>query len=301
VNHRPLPNVFLVGAPRTGTTSLYTYLAGQPDVYMSPIKEPNYFARSLLTPEFVTHRRNPTFDLQGYLESPFRETVHLAYVTEWNDYVRLFDRVTSERVVGEASTFYLQCPASAAEIHASIPGARIIIGLRNPVERAYSEYLMNYGIGYLRGSLAEAVENEVRQDFPMGGLVAGSMYYQPVSRYLEMFGRDRVMIFLQEDMRDAAVFRRAVCEFLGIEHRAGAGSLERRNHFLYRSGVKSFISRVSPEKLRELGKKYYYSQWRIPKLTDQDRRLLGRIFKDDTVRLERLIGRDLSSWNAYPR
>lgn len=307
MNRQPLPNFFVVGAPRTATTSVYAYLAAHPQVYMSPIKEPTYFARSLLTLQFFANRRPVPLDLKAYLDRPQRETVHLAYVTQWEDYVRLFDRVGSQQAIGEASTFYLQCPAAPVEIQAKLPDARIIIGLRNPVERAYSEYLMNHSIGFTHGSFIETVEDEKRQGFPMGGVVAGSSYYEPVKRYLEVFGPSRVLIFLQEDLCDNLAFQRRVCEFLEIEPRKDGGKIERLNavqvprastlnHFLYRAGVKQLLSRMLPQKLKEAGKKHYYTERTASPLTAADRERLAVLFARDLAQLESLIARDLSSW-----
>ena len=303
----PLPNLFLVGAPRTGTTSLYEYFTQHPQVYMSPIKEPNYFARSLLIPQFFEHQSRGRFDLTSYLDSPNRETVHLAYITQWEDYLRLFERARSQRTIGEASTFYLQCPDAPGEIHSRSPGARIIIGLRNPVERAYSEYLMNYSIGFTRCSFIETVEEECKQGFPKGGVIAGSSYYQPVRRYLEVFGSSRVLIFLQEDLRNEVAFQHHICEFLGIEHTDAVSAIERRNaalvpragtlnHLLYRSGLKDFLARVLPKRLKEAGKRRYYTQHAVTAMSDEERRRVSAIFTDDLAHLQPLIGRDLSRW-----
>ncbi len=307
LSRQPLPNFFLVGAPRTGTTSIYGYLAAHPQVYMSPIKEPTYFARSLLTAQFFAHRRRPRLNFNAYLDSPIREAVHLAYVTQWEDYVRLFERVDSQSAIGEASTFYLQCPDAPTEIHARIPDARIIIGLRNPVERAYSEYLMNYSIGFIRGSFIETVEDECSHGFPMGGVIAGSSYHEPLRRYLEVFGSGRVLVFLQEDLQNEAALQHRICEFLGIEHRDAAGHIERRNvalvpragtlnQLLYRSGLKQFLARVLPEKLKEAGKRRYYTKHVATTLSDEDRRRVSAIFAGDLAELQPLIGRDLSKW-----
>jgi Sulfotransferase family len=307
VKRPSLPNFFLVGAPRTGTTSLYGYLAAHPQVYMSPIKEPTYFARTLLTAQFFAHRRRPRLNFNAYLDRPVRETVHVAYVTQWEDYLRLFERVESQSAIGEASTFYLQCPAAPAEIHARIPDARIIIGLRNPVERAYSEYLMNYSIGFTCRSFIETVEDERSHGFPMGGVIAGSSYYEPVRRYLEIFGPSQVLVFLQEDLRNEAALQHRICEFLGIEHTDPAGPIERRNaalvpragplnHLLYRSGLKELLARVLPEKLKEAAKRRYYTGHAVSALSDEDRRRVSAIFAGDLAQLQPLIGRDLSKW-----
>ena len=118
------PNLFIVGAPKAGTSSLYEYLKKIPGIYMSPIKEPHYFDIQTIP---TNHKLNPIRDKKKYLS--------------------LFKKVKDEKIVGEASPGYLSDPQAPKLIHQVSPNARIIISLRNPVQRAFSEYLMyvNYG------------------------------------------------------------------------------------------------------------------------------------------------------------
>ena len=113
------PNFFIVGAPRAGTTSLYAYLSQIPGIYMSPVKEPEFF-------------------------SPNRSTNDdLIPIVNKNDYLTLFKNVKDELLIGEASTCYLEDPDSPKLIYNKVADAYIIILLRDPIERAYSHYLMH--------------------------------------------------------------------------------------------------------------------------------------------------------------
>ena len=103
-----LPNFFIVGAMKSGTTSLYWYLNAHPQVYMSPMKEPNYFCKDY-TSESADRRGK---------------------VTNWNDYVRLFEAAGNEIAIGEASVVYLGSRCAAQEIHQALPNSRILILLR---------------------------------------------------------------------------------------------------------------------------------------------------------------------------
>jgi len=108
------PNFFIVGAQKAGTSSIYSLLRSIPGIYMSPLKEPNYFSPNSPT--------RPSHDKKRY--------------------AGLFGGVTDEIAIGEASPSYLWDPDSPKLIHDAIPKARIIISLRDPVQRAYSQYLM---------------------------------------------------------------------------------------------------------------------------------------------------------------
>jgi len=111
------PDFFLVGAPRSGTTALYTYLKSHPEIFMSPIKETQFFAADLLG----EHR-------------PIRT---------WAEYLNCFSGAQSEKRIGEASALYLSSRSAPAAIKAFCATARIIVILRNPVDMMYSLYCLH--------------------------------------------------------------------------------------------------------------------------------------------------------------
>ena len=115
------PNLFIVGAMKSGTTSLYEYLNVIPRIYMSPIKEPKYF------------------HMKGY-----GKEVNVKRISDKKNYLNLFEKVNTEKIIGEASPDYLFDPNSPRLIHKKVPNANIIICLRDPVERTFSHYLMSY-------------------------------------------------------------------------------------------------------------------------------------------------------------
>jgi len=129
------PNFFIVGAPRAGTTSLYFYLKQVPEVYLSPVKEPNYFSIRVIPADH-----------------------YLLPIRNKSNYLRLFEGVKDEIVIGEASPSYLEDPEAPKLIHQVVPHAKIIILLRDPVERAFSHYLMMVSQGYEKLSFREAIE-----------------------------------------------------------------------------------------------------------------------------------------------
>ena len=112
------PNFFIVGAPKAGTHSLYEYLNQHPKVFMSPRKEP-YFFCPIMVPD-GDKNSNPIRDEKEYL--------------------KLFEEAKNETMLGEATASYLGDPKSAELIHEKIPNARIIIIIRDPVDRAFSSY-----------------------------------------------------------------------------------------------------------------------------------------------------------------
>src|SRR6185436_18154558 len=181
-----LPNFFIVGAPKAGTTSLYYYLKRHPEVFMSPIKEPNFFAYDETVKQNLYHKEKGVGTLEEYKE--------------------LFASVNGHhKAIGEASVCYLFYPSVAKKIKQMVPNARIIMSLRNPVERAYSHYYMENKLGYVSESLEDIVfkkSNHPNAHLYYQQFVELGLYHQQVKRYLDAFGTEQVKIFIHDDLND---------------------------------------------------------------------------------------------------
>ena len=123
-----LPNFLVIGAAKSGTTSFFTYLGQHPDIFISPVKDPNFFAFSGESP--LDYHIS---DIPWVLGS----------VRKIENYKALFSRATFHSAIGEASGTYLFHPRAAERIYRFIPDAKLIAILRNPVDRAYSAWLMH--------------------------------------------------------------------------------------------------------------------------------------------------------------
>ena len=143
LDHSPtrLPDFFLVGAPRAGTTSLADYLGQHPEVFMSPVKEPGYFARELIRMPGVKQQiRDDRESLRSYLDGPMSQRHHERFVCDWDCYVRLFKNAGDAAAAGEASPSYLASKRAPGAIARRIPDARIVMILRDPIDRMFSNY-----------------------------------------------------------------------------------------------------------------------------------------------------------------
>lgn len=197
-----LPDFIIIGAAKAGTTAMYWYLAEHPEVHMSEVKETNYFAYEV--------------DENGKLLYGVPELHHFP-VHSAHAYENLFEKPRQEKVAGEASPMYLECPRSAARIHAAIPGARLICGLRNPVDRAYSDYLM-----YLRGVGEPFIpERDLSTDAdwvrPDSHWMKVSRYHGLLKRYYDLFPREQIQVFLVDDLKANAVATvQSIYAFIGV-------------------------------------------------------------------------------------
>ena len=140
-----MPNFLIIGANKAGTTSIYSYLKQHPQIYMSPVKEPMFFTLEGKNIDRTEVSRQITLKTA---------------VNDIEDYQALFQGVSNEKAIGEASTAYLHCPWCAERIKQYIPDVKLIAILRDPIERAYSNYLMYVRWGLETLDFPEAVRQE---------------------------------------------------------------------------------------------------------------------------------------------
>jgi hypothetical protein len=272
-----LPNFFIAGAPKSGTTSLYHYLGQHPEIYMSPIKEPNYFASEIRLGEFSEHLRpraeQDLAPLRAYLNGPMREKRFGSLISEWPDYLRLFRKVQAQKAIGEASVCYLWSETAAANIRRSIPNARIILVLRNPVEIVFSMYLHTLRSGAIQGTFREAIERGLKQ---RGGRIDiwhpfldMGLYCEQVKRYLETFPKEQLRIYWYEEYQAKPARMMAdILRFLEVD-RTFRPDMSKRY-------LESGLPDVAPDRA--------------------DRAFLIEFYREDIDKLSDLLKRDLSSW-----
>ena len=207
------PNFFIVGKPKSGTTALHLMLEQHPDIYMSPVKEPHYFARDHVEAAEKRHR--------GYRGLPYKDL---------ESYLALFEGAAEEKIVGEASTDYLYSRCAAQEIAKFNPEAKILMILREPVDFMYSFHgqLLRSG-NENEGDFGTALKLEEPrkrgQKIPASTSNPGILLYaeqakycEQVERFIAAFGSARVKIVIYDDFRDDNL---AVCRdvfrFLGVD------------------------------------------------------------------------------------
>jgi hypothetical protein len=303
-----LPDFFIVGAPKAGTTSLYRYLGECPGVYMSPIKEPCYFAPEMCLNFFdAKYQARAHGDLPAlhlYLNGPMTERRDGGIVSEWEDYLKLFRNAGTARATGEASVCYLWSRAAPERIASSVPHARIIVILRDPVERAFSQYLHGLTTGLIRGTFAEQIEAGLRgADQGIGPaypFLEYGMYRNQVSRYLSHFPPQNIRIYDYEeyDKQPERVLA-DIFHLLGIEATAQppARVLEPyipRSRSLARAA--RHLEAALPPSLQRVAKRTMYKSRRSLQIPPEQRDFLRRYYREDVAGLSDLLKRDFSHW-----
>jgi hypothetical protein len=310
-----MPNFFVVGAPKAGTTSLYHYLDQHPDICMSLIKEPNYFAAEIRQENFTEVLPETEADqraLKEYLRGPMTEKRFGGLVTDWDDYLKLFRNAKDERAIGEASVCYLWSKTAADNIHAKIPAARIIAILRDPVDRAFSQYLQSVTGGRTRSSFPAYVETCLRhRDGELDEFrfcLELGLYCDGVQRFLDRFPRKNVHIVFYEDyQKQQSQILAAMFDFLGVDptflpdtgerhHRFQAPRSLAASYFLKKSGMWKLGGKLSPPGLRPFLRGLTLRRRGHVAVGQRERARLLEYYRDDIRKLEALLVRDLGAW-----
>jgi Sulfotransferase family len=280
------PNLFIVGAPKAGTSSLYSYLCDIPGIYMSPVKEPNYFSINVIPDN---HRIRPIRDKQKYLH--------------------LFQKAKDAKILGEASSTYLSDPETPKLIHQVSPHAHIIISLRDPVDRAFSQYLMMVRSGETKLSFYEELQKSFRHDTydgkPYLRLDFG-LYYESTNRYLELFGADHVAILIFEELISnvkekvetilhSLRINYSLNNFQGESHNSfGIPRARMAQYILGNEKIKRFAElTVSPRYRRILREKILLKKTSKPKMEREAKEFLVNFYSDDVQTLQKALGRKL--------
>ncbi|MDB9823133.1 sulfotransferase [Deltaproteobacteria bacterium] len=203
-NEISVPDFLIIGAMRSGTTSLYSYLSSHPDIFMPTLKEPQFFS---------------------YLGEPVSPHPPEIRKEPWTlkDYVQLFNPARQDQIIGEASTSYLYIYPKTQKNIRMIYGPRTeelkIIGiLRNPIERAWSIYsLKRQGGDWKDDFLSYAEQFEIEGNkFQYYNFVASGLYYQQVKAYQDMFPLTKFILF-DEFINNPERTVRQCMEFLGVK------------------------------------------------------------------------------------
>lgn len=253
------PDFFLVGAPKCGTTALYAMIGAHPEVFVSPVKEPDFFAADVVAAVPALGGRA---------------------VTDWSRYLELFQHAGWALAVGEGSVSYLSSAVAAGGIHARCPEARILMVLRDPADRLFSHYTASVAAGTTRagfsGWLVAALEQEKAQSAPVGPVTPGR-YGSHLRRYRTHFRESRIHIVWHEEfVSDPAATLKAIFRLLAVDASWPAPTTLRRNE-----------TRVP---------RRWFTRPVSQRMAPAERAEAIAVYATDLGELATLTGRDLSRW-----
>lgn len=297
-----LPEFIVIGAARSGTTALYSYLRQAPDVFMPAVKEPNFFAYE-----------GKSLSCQG----PGADFINNS-VTDIKAYKALFDQAEAGMICGEASPLYLFEPRAPERIRHHVPDAKMIAILRNPIDQAFSHFLYAARLRIepiedFTEALAAADDRLARGWQPLFGYADFPRYGEQLERYFTRFPRDQFLIRTYEElcgnpeqvMSDSLAFIGADPAFVpDLSNKPNAGGTPKNRafqDFLMKSNpITKAIGYVVPtesrRKIRDRLASFNLRQDQsMPK---EARTILKTRLSGDIRKLETLIDRDLSAWLA---
>ena len=297
-----MPNFLIIGAAKSGTTSLYRYLRQHPQIYMTPLKETNFFAYEGQPIDFQWWGKEP----KPILES----------ITDLASYQAQFQGVSDERAIGEASPFYLYNSRAPARIHHYIPDVKLIAILRHPADRAFSQYVFLRQLGREPcHTFEEALQEEASRmaanwawDYSYRDM---GFYSVQLKRYLERFEPAQIKIFLYEELsHNAQSLLKKIFNFLEVDENFMPDTSFRHNvsripknmtlyNFMRKSDhpIKTFARILVPETLRRrIGNSLRDKNLYKPTLRPETRRQLSESYRDEIMALQDLIQRNLTGW-----
>ena len=269
-----LPDFVIIGATKAATTWLTQNLQAHARIFM-PGPELHYFSRC--------HDRGEAW------------------------YRAQFAGAAEGQRLGEKSASYLPHPDAPARLQALLPDARLVAQLRNPIERAYSDYCMHFRRGQVGRDLARYLDPART---PVPRLLEDGLYFRHLSAFLQRFPAAQLKVVLYDDIRsDPAPVYRAVCAHIGVEPEADVARLARpiktRNAIVVPPLARRLLAplkrAVQPYRAHpafRFARSLIARRLDYPELTPRLRLQLAEYYRADVLALEQLLERDLGAWLA---
>ena len=301
-----LPDFLIIGAARSGTTALARILQQHPEIFLSTPKEPHFLAFA-----------NQALDFRGPGDDGM---INRVAMTDPKQFAELFSAAKpgAKRGEGSVSTLYYH-QHSIGNIQQYCPRAKLIVILRNPVERAFSSYLYMVSRGHeTLPTFAEALDDEPRRIAAnwhhIWHYTRLGMYSEQITAFQQVFPTEQLKVLLFDDLAERPQqVARELYEWLDVEpnfrpdasipvNRSGVPKNQAIHAALQRlqqlPRTKSLLKHLVPWKLRE---RLRSANLAHPKIDSQSAGRLAEVYRDELLRLEEVLGRDLSIWNGERR
>jgi len=265
-----LPNYLIIGTGRAATTWVHECLSEHPNIFAAKDKEVNYFSKQY---------ENGI----DYYESKFKEA-------EGGDYL----------AIGEASPSYLSNENCPLRIYETIPNAKLIVILRNPIDRAYSQYLM-FKEDHEDKTFEEAINNRP-------GLVTDGLYFKHIQHYMKYFDSEQILVLFFEDIqKDPKAFIQKIYRFLGVDDDYVPSVLRSPINMSIGGGIGKIVDNFKLRMIVDLIKKtpldsairkllYTRKNKQKAVMNSVTREQLRKYYSEDTMKLSNLYERNLSHW-----
>ncbi len=292
------PNFIIIGAMKAATTSLYTYIKQHPDIFMTKVKEPMFFNN---------FNQNTDFKVLANKSKKVNSLL---------DYFSMFSSVKNESAIGEASPAYIYNENAPHLIKEHLPDVKIIAILRQPTDRAYSNFLHTKRADRENvNSFEQAIKIEKERISdnwsPLYHYIQKGFYSVQLKRYYNLFPKENIKVYLFEDVvKTPKETLKDIFKFLNVDENIEIDVSKKSNVSGTPKGILGFI----------LKKMRYYNL--MPKFAISDylptfiinllfksvykdtekldsvlrKELTDKYYREEILKLEKLIDRDLSNW-----
>ena len=287
---KPKVDFFIVGAAKAGTTSLYSYLNKHPEIEMSTIKEPDYFSNEFIEQQSLYYKKESIKSLNKY-HSLYSDTKNL--------------------IRGEASVSYLFYEKVPKKIFKYNSRSKVIIMLRNPSDRAYSHYLMDKRLGFVRESFENIVHKKSTHKnsalFYQQYIELGQYAFQ-IKNYFDVFSKKNILIIDYDDfIYDSSEVLNKVCVFLNVENRSFSNTNKVYNKYTNPSNklvkilytfrfLREFIGNFFSESLKIKIQALFFTDEKKPTLNSEIQIFLKEYYKVELEKLSKLLNQNYSKW-----
>jgi hypothetical protein len=279
-----IPNLFIVGAPKAGTTFLYHKLKENPSLFFTRIKELNHFSHD----EIV--------DSNSYYQD-FK-------IKSSDKYFKFYENSTAEKFLVDTSVSYFAYPNTAQKIYNFNPNAKIVIILRNPIKRAFSHYLMDLRMEYAELSFMEYISNPTKYSSHFHQYVKNSCYFENCAKYINQFKAPNVCILILEEIEKdlPKLFNFLDLDYsdVNIDTSEKLNANKKPRNFISRilqknRNLTSKIKLILPYNFTKKFKKFLYKDAEKIEMSLAEYEYAENLFKEEVKNLSILIDRDLSS------
>ena len=287
---KPKVDFFIVGAAKAGTTSLYSYLNKHPEIEMSTIKEPNYFSNEFIEKQSLYYKKESIKSLKKY-HSLYSDTKNL--------------------IRGEASVSYLFYEKVPKKIFKYNSRSKVIIMIRNSSDRAYSHYLMDKRLGFVRESFENIVHKKSTHKnsalFYQQYIELGQYSFQ-IKNYFDVFSKKNILIVDYDDfIYNSSEVLNKVCVFLNVENRSFSNTNKVYNKYTNASNklvkvlytfrfLREFIGNFFSESLKIKIQALFFTDEKKPTLNSEIQIYLKEYYKVELEKLSKLLNQNYSKW-----
>lgn len=280
------PNFFIVGGSKCGTTNISYYLKEHHDVFIPELMEPYYYTR---------------FDVA-------KDFKRASMITDEKNYLKLFKNAVHHKAIGESSPVYLQCPHAPIEIKKDNPDSKIIISIRNPIDKAHSSYFSYKFMNLDKQSFAEKIDLFEKQydskEFFIFNFIEDGLFSKHIKRYQKHFPLENIkIIFFEDYIKNTHDHIKSLLNFLELSDDIEFTSQPKNSYRIPRNKIANSLlqnkkfrdisTKLIPTNYRDrMGEKFFVKQSSKPSMLPDERKRLKKIFQSEYEDLKKLLNVD---------